>query len=48
MAETQAFNSKTFGNDGQLEETVRGASFRDEDLLRAFYTVTKCASKMAA
>jgi DNA-directed RNA polymerase subunit beta len=33
------FNSKTFGSDGQLEEAVKGASFRDEDLLRAFYTV---------
>jgi DNA-directed RNA polymerase subunit beta len=33
------FNSKTFGSDGMLEEAVKGASFRDEDLLRAFYTV---------
>jgi DNA-directed RNA polymerase subunit beta len=33
------FNSKSFGSDGQLEEAVKGASFRDEDLLRAFYTV---------
>ncbi len=33
------FNSKTFGSDGQLEEAVKGSSFRDEDLLRAFYTV---------
>jgi DNA-directed RNA polymerase subunit beta len=34
-----SFNSKSFGSDGQLEEAVKGASFRDEDLLRAFYTV---------
>jgi len=33
------FNSKSFGSDGQLEEAVKGSSFRDEDLLRAFYTV---------
>jgi DNA-directed RNA polymerase subunit beta len=33
------FNSKSFGSDGQLEEAVKSASFRDEDLLRAFYTV---------
>ncbi len=33
------FNSKSFGSDGQLEEAVKAASFRDEDLLRAFYTV---------
>jgi DNA-directed RNA polymerase subunit beta len=33
------FHSKSFGSDGQLEEAVKGASFRDEDLLRAFYTV---------
>jgi DNA-directed RNA polymerase subunit beta len=33
------FNSKSFGSDGQLEEAVKGASFRDEDLLRAFYAV---------
>src|SRR6195256_4249698 len=33
------FNSKSFGSDGMLEEAVKGASFRDEDLLRAFYTV---------
>ncbi len=34
-----SFNSKSFGSDGMLEEAVKGASFRDEDLLRAFYTV---------
>jgi DNA-directed RNA polymerase subunit beta len=34
-----SFHSKSFGSDGQLEEAVKGASFRDEDLLRAFYTV---------
>jgi DNA-directed RNA polymerase subunit beta len=34
-----SFNSKSFGSDGQLEEAVKGSSFRDEDLLRAFYTV---------
>ncbi|MDX6447399.1 MAG: DNA-directed polymerase subunit beta [Blastocatellia bacterium] len=33
------FNSKSFGSDGQLEEAVKNSSFRDEDLLRAFYTV---------
>src|SRR5437763_8961110 len=33
------FNSKSFGSDGQLEEAVKGASFRDEDLLRSFYSV---------
>jgi DNA-directed RNA polymerase subunit beta len=33
------FNSKSFGSDGQLEEAVKSASFRDEDLLRAFYKV---------
>jgi len=33
------FNSKSFGSDGMLEEAVKGSSFRDEDLLRAFYTV---------
>src|SRR5712672_3430414 len=33
------FNSKSFGSDGQLEEAVKSASFRDEELLRAFYTV---------
>ncbi len=33
------FNSKSFGSDGQLEEAVKNASFRDEDLLRAFYVV---------
>jgi DNA-directed RNA polymerase subunit beta len=33
------FNSKSFGSDGQLEEAVKNSSFRDEDLLRSFYTV---------
>src|SRR5712675_1959926 len=33
------FHSKSFGSDGQLEEAVKNSSFRDEDLLRAFYTV---------
>jgi DNA-directed RNA polymerase subunit beta len=33
------FNSKSFGSDGLLEEAVKNASFRDEDLLRAFYVV---------
>jgi DNA-directed RNA polymerase subunit beta len=33
------FHSKSFGSDGQLEEAVKASSFRDEDLLRAFYTV---------
>src|SRR5260221_9765762 len=33
------FSSKSFGSDGKLEEAVKGSSFRDEDLLRAFYTV---------
>src|SRR5882724_6583307 len=31
--------SKTFGSDGQLEESVKTAVFSDEDLLRAFYVV---------
>src|SRR5216683_2181273 len=31
--------SKTFGTDGQLEESVKTAVFSDEDLLRAFYVV---------
>jgi DNA-directed RNA polymerase subunit beta len=33
------FHSKSFGSDGLLEEAVKNASFRDEDLLRAFYVV---------
>ena len=33
------FNSKSFASDGQLEEAVKNSSFRDEDLLRSFYTV---------
>jgi DNA-directed RNA polymerase subunit beta len=33
------FNSKSFASDGQLEEAVKNSSFRDEDLLRKFYTV---------
>ena len=33
------FHSKSFGSDGLLEDAVKNASFRDEDLLRAFYVV---------
>src|SRR5712672_3982364 len=33
------FNSKSIGSDSHLEEAVKNSSFRDEDLLRAFYTV---------
>jgi len=33
------FHSKSFGSDGLLEDAVKNSSFRDEDLLRAFYVV---------
>jgi DNA-directed RNA polymerase subunit beta len=33
------FHSKSFGSDGLLEDAVKNASFRDEDLLSAFYVV---------
>jgi DNA-directed RNA polymerase subunit beta len=33
----QQFGSRHFGSDSQLEESVKNASFSDEDMLRAFY-----------